>query len=55
MYEIQTGEIVNILKCVYWKLGNSTWEGISCNRIRFNPLQPKAVNIEQFKEQFPFF
>lgn len=54
-YEIQTGEIVSILKCVYWKLGNSMWEGISCNRIKFNYLQPKVVNIEQFKEQFPFF
>lgn len=54
-YEIQTGEIVGILKCVYWKLGNSMWEGISCNRIKFNYLQPKVVNIEQFKEQFPLF
>lgn len=55
MYEVQTGEIVNILKCVYLKLCNSMWEGISCNMIKFNYLQPKAVNIEQFKDQFPSF
>lgn len=46
---------MNVLKCVYWKLGNSTWEGISCNRIRFNNLQHEVVSIEQFKEQFLFF
>lgn len=48
-------EIVTILKCVYWKLGNSKWERFSCNRIRFNYLQLKVVNIDQVKEQFPFF
>ena len=53
MYEVQPREIVNILKCVYWELCNSMWEGLSCNRIKFNYLQPKVVNIEQFKDQFP--
>lgn len=55
MYEVQTGEILNILMCMYWKLCNSMWEGISCNRIKFNYLRPKVVNIEQFKDQFPCF
>lgn len=31
------------------------WEGISCNRTKFNYLQPKVVNIEQFKDQFSSF
>lgn len=55
IYKVQTGEIVNIMRCAYWKLCNSTWEGIACSGIKFNYLQPKVVNIEWFKDQFPFF
>lgn len=33
MYNVQTGEIVNTLLFVYWKLCNSVGEGIACNRI----------------------
>jgi len=55
MREVQTGEIVNILKSVHQKSCNSMWEGISCNGTKFNYLQPKVVNIEQFKDQFPRF
>lgn len=49
MYSGQTGEIVNTLLFVYWKLCNSVGEGIACNGIG----STICSEIKRFEGQFP--
>lgn len=49
MYSGQTGEIVNTLLFVYWKLCNSVGEGIACNGIGSTIWS----EIKRFEGQFP--